>query len=180
MSFMINREGKKAELQVVPDGEYTAEITDVEADLSNDKACYVSFTLLTGEVIRNRYVSNPKKRDPLDILINVTLGRRSINVDLEEIIGKFVKITVANEQIYTNVKKVNKLNQQDIEELERHLKDEDTDEIEESDELDDDEVLDTEELDLESWDDAYEDTESDTDEPHKIWMQPESRRKRRI
>lgn len=168
MSFMLYREEKKEELQLVPDGQYTAEVTAVEADPSNNKACYVSFTLLTGKTIRNRYVFNPKKRDALDILVNVALGSASINIDLEDIIGKFVKITVVNEDIYTNVKKVNRLNQKDIENLERHLNDEDTNDLDSSDDEEReelDEEVEDDELDLESWEDSeVEDTDEIEDE----------------
>ncbi|MGC5776633.1 hypothetical protein [Paenibacillus pabuli] len=184
MSLMIYREEKQGEFQVVLDGEYIAEIIDVEADSSNNKAYYVSFKLSTGEVIRNRYVSNPKKRDPLDILISVTLGHGSINVDLEEIIGKTVKITVANEDIYTNVKKVNRLNRQELEELERYLNDEDIDDLDSLDDDDEpDEALEDDE-DLEPLGDPEDDITDEienenAEEPQRNWGYSGRRRRRR-
>ncbi|SEL78632.1 hypothetical protein [Paenibacillus sp. OK003] len=184
MSLIIYREEKQGELQVVPDGEYIAKIIDIEVDSSNSKVYYVSFMLSTGEVIRNRYVFNPKKRDPLDILISVTLGHRSINVDLEEIIGKTVKITVANEGIYTNVKKVNQLDQEDLKELERYLNNEDTDDLDLLDDDDEpDEAIEDDE-DLEPLgdpeDDNTDETENeDAEEPQSNWGYSGRSRRRR-
>ncbi|MGX4583032.1 hypothetical protein [Paenibacillus chitinolyticus] len=178
MSFMIYRAKKLRKMNIL-NGGYLAEIIKIERDKSDRNAWYVEFRLFNEGIVRNRYVDNPEKYSPLDSLIDAALGTDSGDVDLNEIIGCYVKVTVVNEGRYTNVKKVNSLNKQDMEELERYQ-----DEASSSDNVDNESTyddsydedesdeLDEEELDLEDdpddEDDPEDEPESSFEEPQKI------------
>lgn len=186
MSFKIYRANKlrKATIQ---DGNYVAKVHNVEPDNRSSDVWYVEFELLSGEIVRNRYVDRPDIFTALDHLIDVALGADCEEINLLEIIGRYVKITVKRRGRYTNVTWVDPLSNADQEELKQHLKDEDTDELDspENDEdgeldnkLEDNEVLDTDELDLESWNDSDNDLDEEDEEPLQTRAQLGLRRRR--
>ncbi|MNK29903.1 hypothetical protein D3C87_483060 [compost metagenome] len=167
MSYMLYR-SKKLQNNNIQDGEYPAKIVNVEPDKRNNDVWYVQFELVNGGIVRNRYVDHPDIISALDYLIFAALGQEVEDLDLLQIIGCYVMITVQKRGVYTNVIRVENLNEKDIEELERHLNDEDTDDLdspddEESEELD--EEIEDDELDMESWEDSkVEDTDDTEDE----------------
>ena len=180
MSFMVYRANKLRKTNI-QDGDYISEIIKIEQDKSNRNVWYVTFKLLNGEIIRNRYVDDPNKYSAFDVLIDAVLGTDSSDVDLVDLIGNYVKISVVNESRYTNVKRVRGLNEQDKEEVERYEDEELTDDGDEIDELDD-ETPDDEELDLELDDnnDLEDDPEPDIEEPRRNRLGSGFGRKRRI
>ncbi|WP_145414888.1 hypothetical protein [Paenibacillus xylanexedens] len=185
MSFMLYR-SKKLQRNNIQDGEYPAKIVNVEPDKRNKDVWHVQFELANGGIVRNRYVDHPDIISALDYLIFAALGQEVEDLDLLQIIGCYVMITVQKRGMYTNVIRVENLNEKDIEELERHLNDEDTDDLDSSDDDEDeelDEELEDDELDMESWeeseDEDTDDTEDeDAEELQSPWLDPGKRRRR--
>ncbi|WP_211748743.1 hypothetical protein [Paenibacillus sp. Marseille-Q4541] len=175
MSFMINRE-KKLRKSNIQDGSYLAEIIEIKQGKSDCNIWHVEFKLLAeGETISNRYVDNPEVYGAFDALIDAALGIDSCNVDLSELVGHYVKVIIANEGRYTNVKRVYKVNRQDMEEIERyqedHLEEDDSDNELDDDELDDDE--------LEIEDDLEDDSDPEDEQPRRNRLSSNLGRRRR-
>lgn len=181
MSFMIYR-SKKLRKATTLDGDYIAEIEEIEPDKSQSDVWHVKFRILNGELINNRYIDDSNKYSALDALIDAALGTDSSDVDLNDLIGCYVKITVANEGRFTNVKRVTSLSEQEQEGIEGS-QEENSDTEDEEDEScaeDEKEELDDEEPDDDELDEELEDELDDemslTDDSEPDFEKPRRRR----
>ena len=158
MSFAIYRANKLANLEpLFQNGYQVLKIVAIDQGVDKD-VYYVTFESKDGKIFKNRYVDNPEKYGPLDALIDATLGPDAIHVNLQNLVGHYVKVLVENVVVngrrYTNLKRVYSANDQDWVDLNHH-EESSSPKIDQSDEsssvddfIDEDDIFDDNEDDL--------------------------------
>jgi hypothetical protein len=124
MSFAIYRANKLANLEpLFQNGYQVLKIVAIDQGVDKD-VYYVTFESKDGKIFKNRYVDNPEKYGPLDALIDATLGPDAIHVNLQNLVGHYVKVLVENVVVngrrYTNLKRAYRAEDQDWADAQSH------------------------------------------------------------